>query len=310
MHNIVFLDRKTLGDDIELSMFDKLGKVVTFKSTKPDETLERVQNNQIIVTNKVVIDKYIMDNSDIKLICVAATGMNNIDLDYAKQKGIVVKNVAGYSTSSVAQLTFSFALQFIQKINYYDNFVKSKGWENSDIFTNIDKPFYELDGKRWGIIALGNIGKKVANIATSFNCDVCYYSTSGKNSDDNYSQVDLEELLKTCDVISIHAPLNKSTLNLINKNNLNLLKDKAILLNLGRGGIVNEQDIADEVNKRELYFATDVVTKEPIEKESPLLTINNKEQILFTPHIAWASIEARQRLLEGISKNIRDFLSN
>ena len=306
---IVFLDRKTLGDDISLKSFDTFGEVVTFESTKPTQTCQRVKDAQVIVTNKVIIDKNIMDNSDIKLICVAATGMNNIDLEYAKQKGIEVKNVAGYSTSSVAQLTFSFALQFIQKINFYDNFVKSSGWENSDIFTNIDEPFYELDDKKWGVIALGNIGQKVAQIASSFGCEVCYYSTSGKNNDDTYTQLSLEKLLSTCDVISIHAPLNDTTLNLINKDNLALLKDKAILLNLGRGGIVNEQDISNELDCREIYFATDVVTKEPIEKNSPLLKIEHKERILFTPHIAWASIEARQRLIEGIYKNIKAFIS-
>lgn len=309
MHNIVFLDRKTLGDDITLEQFNKFGKVVTFESTLNSQTLQRVQNTQIVITNKVVIDKNIMDNSDIKLICVAATGMNNIDLEYAKQKGIEVKNVAGYSTSSVAQLTFSFALHFIQKINYYDNFVKSGGWESSDIFTNIDKPFYELDGKRWGIIALGSIGKQVAKIASSFGCEVCYYSTSGQNNDSLYSRLGLEELIKSCDIISIHAPLNDETLNLVNKDNLGLLKEKAILLNLGRGGIVNEQDISDAVDKREIYFATDVVTCEPIEKLSPLLQIQNKNRVLFTPHIAWASKEARQRLIQGIIKNIEEFIN-
>ncbi len=304
---IVFLDRKTLGDDISLKSFDQLGNVVTFESTKSHQTLKRVQDAQVIVTNKVVIDKEIMDNSNIKLICVAATGMNNIDLEYAKQRNIEVKNVAGYSTSSVAQLTFSFALQFIQKINFYDDFVKSGGWENSDIFTNIDKPFYELDGKKWGIIALGSIGQKVAKIASSFGCEVCYYSTSGQNNKAQYKQLELDELLKICDVISIHAPLNNATLNLINKNNLSLLKDKAILLNLGRGGIVNEQDISNEIDKREIYFATDVVTKEPIETTSSLLKIEQKDRILFTPHIAWASVEARKRLLDGIYKNISIF---
>ena len=306
--NIVFLDRKTLGDDICLDKFDSFGKVVTFESTKPIETLDRVQDTQIVITNKVVIDKNIMDNSDIKLICVAATGMNNIDLEYAKEKGIEVKNVAGYSTSSVAQLTFSFALQFIQQINFYDNYSKNGGWENSDIFTNIDKPFYELDGKKWGIIALGNIGKKVAQIASSFGCEVSCYSTSGKNNDTQYAQISLEEMLKTCDIISIHAPLNDDTLNLINKTNLPLLKEKAILLNLGRGWIVNEEDVSEELDKREIYFATDVTSVEPIEKTSAFLKVKNKNQLLLTPHVAWASIQARQRLLDGIVKNIEEFV--
>lgn len=306
--NIVFLDRKTLGDDISLDKFDDFGTVVTYDSTKPNETLKRVQGNQIVVTNKVVIDKDIMDNSDIKLICIAATGMNNIDLDYAKEKGIVVKNVAGYSTSSVAQLTFSFALQFIQKINFYDDFAKNGGWEDSDIFTNIDKPFYELDGKKWGIIALGNIGLQVAKIASAFGCEISYYSTSGKNNNTNYTQTSLDEMLKTCDIISIHAPLNENTLDLINKTNIPLLKDKAILINVGRGGIVNEKDISDELDKREIYFATDVVSVEPIEKSSPYLKIQNKNQLLITPHIAWASVEARERLIDGIVGNIKEFI--
>jgi glycerate dehydrogenase len=297
-----------LGNDIDLIAFNKLGEVLTFEVTNKTQTLQRVKNASIVVTNKVIIDKYIMDNSNIKLICVAATGMNNIDLEYAKQKGISVKNVAGYSTSSVAQLTFSFALHFIQRINYYDNYVKSGGWENSDIFTHLDQPFYELDGKKWGIIALGNIGTKVAQIASSFGCNICYYSTSGKNNSNKYTQVSLEILLNTCDIISIHAPLNDKTLNLINKTNLSLLKKKAILLNLGRGGIVNEYDISDELDNREIYFATDVVTKEPIEKTSPFFKIKNQNRVLFTPHIAWASLEARQRLVLSIYQNIEEFI--
>lgn len=308
---IVFLDRKTLGDDITLDQFKQYGDIETFESTSKEQTISRVANANIVVTNKVVIDKNIMDNTDIKLICVAATGMNNIDLEYAAQKGIVVKNVAGYSTSSVTQLTFSLALNFIQKVNYYDNYVKDGSWQRSDIFTNLDKPFYELDGKKWGIIGLGNIGKSVANVASSFGCEVSYYSTSGKNNNTQYKQKDLVTLLKTSDIVSIHCALNDSTKDLLNKTNLSLLKDGAILLNLGRGGIVNEQDISDILNSsEELYFATDVVTKEPIESNSPLLQVKNKDKIALTPHIAWASKEARIRLLNGIENNIKDFLSN
>ena len=214
---IVFLDRKTLGDDITLEQFDKFGEIITYESTKPSQTVQRLKGATIVITNKVIIDKDIMDNSDIKLICVAATGMNNIDLDYAKQKDIVVKNVVGYSTASVAQLTFSFALQFIQQISYYDNYVKSGGWENSEIFTNLDRSFYELTGKTWGIVGLGNIGKSVAKIASAFGCNIQYYSTSGANNNTTYSKQSLEDLLKISDIISIHSPLNEKTLNLINK---------------------------------------------------------------------------------------------
>lgn len=305
---IVFLDRKTLGDDICLEGFDTYGEVITYESTSKDETLQRVQDADIVVTNKVVIDKDIIDNSSIKLICVAATGMNNIDLDYASKKGIVVKNVAGYSTASVAQLTLSFALQFINQISYYDEYVKSGAWEKSDIFTHLDRPFYDLANKTWGVIGLGSIGEQVVKVASAFGCDIQYYSTSGKNNNTEYSQVDLETLLSSSDIISIHSPLNDQTLNLINKQNLALIKDKAILLNLGRGGIVNELDISEEIDKREIYFATDVVSKEPIEKDSPLLKVQNKNRILFTPHIAWASKEARIRLIDGIINNIKEFI--
>jgi len=304
---IAFLDRKTLGDDVSLEAFDKVGEVITYEVTKPTDTLNRVQDIDVVITNKVVIDKDIMDNSNIKLICVAATGMNNVDLEYAKQKGIIVKNVAGYSTSSVAQLTISIALQFVQKIAFYDNYVKSGGWENSEIFTNIDQPFFELDGKNWGIIGLGNIGKGVAKVADALGCKVNYFSTSGANNDDTYTKVSLEELLKTSDVISIHSPLNDATSNLINSSNLDIVKDGSIILNLGRGGIVNEQDISDAINSgQNVYYGTDVVTKEPIEKSSPLLTIKDKSKVVFTPHIAWASKEARVRLLEGVFKNIQE----
>jgi len=306
---IVFLDRKTLGDDISLEQFNQFGEVITYESTKPEETLKRVQDANIVVTNKVVIDANIMDNSNIKLICVAATGMNNIDLLYAKDKGIEVKNVAGYSTASVAQLTFSFVLQFIQNISYYDNYVKSGQWAKSDIFTNLDKPFSELSSKTWGIIGLGNIGSSVAKIASAFGTNVQYYSTSGMNNNTTYNKKSLDELLKTSDIISIHCALNDKTLNLISKENIKDIKDGAIVLNLGRGGIVNEQDISDAINNnQDIYYATDVVTKEPIVEDSPLLTIKNKDRVLFTPHIAWASKEARIRLLDGIVQNIKEFM--
>lgn len=306
---IVFLDRKTLGDDINLEQFDTLGQVTYYDFTKPDEVLQRVKDADVVVTNKAIVDKNTMENSNIKLICITATGMNNIDLDYAQQKGIPVKNVAGYSTSSVAQLALSYILQFVQKINFYDNYVKSGAWEKSDIFTNNDKPFYELNGKTIGIIGLGNIGKEVAKIALAFGCKVIYYSTSGKNNDLLYEKVSLEKLLEQSDIVSVHCALNEQTNNLLNKNNLDNLKDGAILLNLGRGGLVNEQDISDTLNNgKDIYFATDVATVEPIAATSPLLRIENQERVIITPHIAWASVEARKRLMDLVYKNIKDAL--
>ena len=304
---ISILDAKTFGADADLSVLNTLGTIQTHQTTTYEETLTNINNANIVITNKVVINKYIMDNSSIKLICVAATGMNNIDLQYAKQKGIVVKNVVGYSTSSVAQLTFALALEFIQKIPYYNEYTSSKQWCKSDIFTNLDKPFYELDNKTWGIIGLGNIGQKVASIASSFGCNVQYYSTSGVNNNKDYKNVSFEELLKTSDIISIHCALNDVTNNLINSINMSLIKDNTIILNLGRGGIVNEQDISEELNSNRLYYGTDVVSKEPIELVNPLLKVINKHRIIITPHIAWASKQARVKLINSIKDNISSF---
>ena len=305
---IAILDALTLGSDVDLTIFDELGEVIVYDTTSPSELISNIGDASIVITNKVVIDANAMDNTNIKLICIAATGMNNIDLAYAAQKNIEVKNVVGYSTSSVAQLTFSIALQFIAKISYYDEYVKSGQWSKSKIFTNVSKPFYELDGKKWGIIGLGNIGKSVANIANSFGCDISYYSTSGMNQNTQYNCLSLEELLKTSDIISIHCALNEDTLNLISKTNLSMLKDKAIILNLGRGGIVNEEDISNMLDNSNIYYGTDVVSKEPIIKDSPLLKIVNKDQLIITPHIAWASIESRKRLIKSIKENIKEFI--
>ena len=307
---IVFLDRSTLGYDISIEKFNALGEVISYDITTPNETLSRIKDADVVVTNKVVISKEMMQQSQLKLICVAATGMNNIDLEFAQQSNIPVKNVAGYSTNSVAQLTFSLVLKFMQHLDFYDNYVKEGNWQKSPIFTNIDRPFHELEGKSWGIIGLGTIGQKVASIASAFDCKVCYYSTSGLNSNPNYEQKSLEALLNSCDIISIHSPLNEKTLNLLNKNNMNLLKEKAIVINVGRGGIINEADLAFMVDSKEIYFGMDVASKEPIEQDSPLLHIKNKERLVLTPHIAWASIEARERLVEGIYNNIVEFSKN
>lgn len=306
--NIVFLDRATLGSDIELSIFDKFGKVISYDITKEDERLQRVKDADIVVTNKVVIDKEIMDSSNIKLICVAATGTNNIDIDYANKKGIVVKNAVGYSTASVVQVTFSFVFHFIQHLNFYKKYVDDGKWQKSEIFTNIDKPFFELSGKKWGVIGLGNIGSEVAKVASAFGCEVSYYSTSGTNNNTNYKSINLDKLLKESDIISIHCPLNDTTKNLLNSTNIKLIKEKAIVLNLGRGGIINEDALLEAIDSTEVYFGIDVVTKEPIEETSPLLKVKNKDRLLLTPHIGWASIESRQRLLKCVFDNIFEFV--
>ena len=306
---IVILDRATLGFDIDISIFETLGEVISYDITLPNETTNRVKDADIVITNKVMISKEVMENSNLKLICISATGTNNVDLEFAKQKNIPVKNVAGYSSSSVVQLAFSMIFQIVQKLDYYKKYVDVGNWQKSQIFTHIDKPFFELDGKKVGIIGLGDIGRNFAKKASAFDCEVMYYSTSGKNSNSEYKQVSLDELLSTCDIISIHCPLNENTKDLLNYENMKNIKDGAILLNLGRGGIINEANLAKIIDEKEIYCGIDVVSVEPILEDNPLLKVKNKQRLLLTPHIGWASIEARTRLVKMVAENIKEFIS-
>ena len=299
---IVFLDALTLGD-VDFERFKEFGKVAIYDITMPSEILDRVKNADIVITNKVVIDSEIMENCNIKFIQIAATGMNNVDLKYAKKKGITVKNVAGYSTNAVIQHTFALVLSLINKICYFDEYTRKK-YSDSKIFTHIQE-WFEIENKRWGIIGLGEIGKGVAKLAKAFGAEVVYYSTSGKNQNNEFKRVDLEKLLKTSDIITIHAPLNENTKNLLNKNNLALIKNGSILVNVGRGGIINEKDLAEILEKKDIFVGLDVFEKEPINKNSPLLKFKNKT--ILTPHIAWSSKEARKRLMDGIYNNIKEW---
>ena len=306
---IVILDKATLGSDVDISVFDSLGEIVSYDMTLESETIKRIKDADIVITNKVVIGKEEMDNSSLKFIAISATGMNNVDLVYAKQKNIEVKNVAGYSSSSVSQVAFSMIFHFVSKLDYYKKYVDEGNWQKSDFFTHIDASFFELDGKRVGVIGLGDIGRNFAKKASAFNCEVVYYSTSGKNSNSEYKRVELDELLKTSDIISIHCPLNNDTKDLLNYENMKTIKDGAILLNLGRGGIINEADLAKIIDEKEIYCGIDVVSVEPILESNPLLKVKNKDQLLLTPHIGWASIEARTKLISLVASNIKEFIS-
>lgn len=307
---LAFLDIKTIGDVPNLKILERFGEVTYYQTTNSSETYERVKDADVIITNKVVIDKAIIDKaSKLKLICVAATGTNNIDIKAAEQKGIAVKNVSDYSTNSVAQGTFALLLHLVNKISYYDNYVKEGCYSKSDIFTHLEKPFSDLSGKRFGIIGLGNIGRKVAGIAAAFGCEVVYYSTSGQNNDQPYKRLELVEFLTTSDIISIHAPLNDNTANLINYQRLQLMKPTAIVVNTGRGGIINETDLLQALESDLIAGAAiDVYQKEPMDANSPLLQVTNKEKIVLTPHVTWASIESRTLLMKKVEQNIEVFL--
>jgi len=307
---IVILDRASLGFDMDVSVFDTLGEVTSYDLTTPNQTKQRVKDADIVLTNKVVLGKEEMSDSTIKFIAITATGMNNVDLEYAKNNNIEVKNVAGYSNSSVSQVAFSMIFYFVGKLNYYKSYVDNGKWQKSPLFTHIDEPFFELDGKRVGVIGLGAIGSSFASRAQAFDCEVVYYSTSGKNSNNEFKRVELDELLKTSDIISIHCPLNPQTQNLLNYENMKNIKDKAILLNLGRGGIINEEDLSKIIDEKEIYCGIDVVNVEPIEESNPLLKVKNKDRLLLTPHIGWGSVEARTKLIELVANNVRNFISS
>ncbi len=304
---IVILDALTFGDS-DLSPISSLGDTQIFQTTTPSQLQERIKDADVIVTNKVVITDEDMQNSpSLKLICVAATGMNNIDLQSAKNRAIDVKNVSGYSSDSVIQHTFSMLLYLVGHSKYYDNYVKEGLYAKSDIFTDISRPFFEIKGKKWGIIGLGEIGRGVANIAKTFGAEICYYSTSKKNQNSDYPSVLLDELLMSCDIISIHAPLNEDTLNLLDYKELQMCKDGAVILNLGRGGIINEEAVLRIVDERDILFGLDVLSREPMEQNNPLLHVKNRDNLYITPHIAWSSIEARKTLIEGVANNIKSF---
>lgn len=308
--NIVILEANTLGADVDLSVFEKLGNVTQYGQSDEENTADRVKDADIIVVNKVPMNEQTLKKADhLKMIAVTATGTNIIDKAYTDKRGIAVSNVGGYSTMSVAQHTFALALYLVHKMNYFDSYVKSGQYIKSDIFTNLDMTYQELDGKTWGIIGLGNIGKKVAQIARVFGCRVIYYSTSGKNQNDQYERVDFDTICRESDLLSIHAPLNNATENLMNKDAFQKMKKSAVLINVGRGPIVNEEDLVEALENGEIAAAgLDVISAEPMREENPLMKIKDSGKLVVTPHIAWASTEARQWLVREVYLNIEAFL--
>ena len=276
-NKIVFLDASSLGENNLKDKLQQLGTYTEYQTTSPDETLSRCKEANIVLTNKVILDKEILNalKDTLKLVCITATGMNNVDLQTAKNLGIEVKNVAGYSTKSVAQHTLMMALALSAKLPFYDSYCKSGEYAKSPIFTNLSTPLELLNGKKWGIIGLGTIGLEVARLANAFGAEVNYYSTSGKNQNPNYTSLPLDALLQTSSIISIHAPLNEATQDLINKNNLCKIKEGGILINVGRGGIVNEKNFAEEKQKRENYGGVYFFTKKPNKKKQTFFNSKN-----------------------------------
>lgn len=308
---IVFLDVKTIGDDIDLSAYEELGEVVKYGFSTAEEAYERTKDADVIVLNKVQINEQSIGAANhLKLVCVTATGTNNLDKEYLASRKIEWRNVAGYSTNSVAQHTFAMLFYLLEKLSYYDNYVKSEQYVNDVIFTHFGQIFHELTGKTWGIIGLGNIGKQVADIARLFDANIIYYSASGAAPREGYTQVDFDTLLRTSDIISVHAPLNEYTEKLMNKEAFEKMKSSAIFLNLGRGPIVVESDLANALENNIIAAAgLDVLCQEPMSETSPFLRIKDSNKLFITPHIAWASVEARTKLMNIICQQIKDAMN-
>lgn len=309
--NIVFLDMKTLGYEIDVSGLRQFGEVLLYDAVIDDEVGDVISDADIIITNQNTLNEKNLRNADkLKLICAAATGYDNIDTVYCAKHNIAVANVPGYAAGSVAQHTFSMLFYLISHSRYYDDYVKSGDFSKVELTIHSGKDFMELESKTWGIVGLGEIGKKVASYAECFGCNVIYYSTSGKNQHDHYKSVPLEELLQTSDIISIHAPMNSRTKHLIGREQIKQMKKTAYLLNLGRGGIIRENDLAEALDDNLIAGAgLDVFETEPLPMESPLLKLKNRDHLFLSPHIGYGSIEARGRLMQTVSKNIQAFLS-
>ena len=303
---IVFLDAATMGD-VSFMPFEEFGEFVSYGTSTPEEARERIKDADVLMINKVVVNKDLIDSApSLKLVCVAATGVNNIDVEYAASKGIPVRNVAGYSTDSVAQTTFMHILSLAGGAPYFDESVKSGGYSRSGMFTDPNWNWWELAGKTIGIIGMGNIGKKVARIADAFGMKVCYFSTSGTAHCKDYPCVSLEELLRQSDIVSVHAPLNERTLNLLGADEFAMMKPTAFVVNMGRGAIIVEADLAEAVDNGVIAGAgIDVFVQEPIPEDHPYMKMKHPERMRLTPHIAWASVEARERLVGMMADNVR-----
>ena len=309
--NIVFLDAATLGD-ISFETICQYGTLTCYENSTPEEALERVRDCDILIINKIQVNAQLIDAAPhLKLICEAATGVNNIDLGYAESKGIPVRNAVGYSTDSVVQATFMHILSLAGHAPYYDDCVKSGRYSSMGMFTDPSVCWSELAGKTIGIIGMGNIGTRVAKVAEAFGMKVCYYSTSGTGHCKEYPCLSIEELMATSDIVSIHAPLNERTSGLIGPKELSMMKTTGIIVNMGRGGIVDETALASAIDNGTIAGAAlDVFVKEPLPADSPLLKTSHPERLRFTPHTAWASQEARERLVQQIADNIRQFVSS
>lgn len=308
---IVALERNSAGTDISMECFRDFGEVIYYPNTVTiEEVKDRVKEADIVIANKSPMnEETLKEAKNLKLICELATGFDNCDLTYCKSRGIKVANVVDYSTGMVAQHTMTLALALSQKLSYYDTYVKSGAYSAQDRFSHFALPFYELEGKTWGIVGMGNIGRRVAKLATAFGCRVIFHSVTGKSTCTEYPQVDKATLLSESDFVSLHCPLSDLTRYFIDRAALQMMKRTAILINVARGRVVNNTDLYEALVAGQIQAAgLDVVEAEPLELSNPLSRLKDSNQLIITPHLAWASVEARTRCVEGVYKNIEAFL--
>ena len=308
---IVVLERDSIGRDVCLDSLKKFGEVTMYANTVAPEVADRVKDADIIIANKAPMKEETLKNApDVKLICEFATGYDNVDLEYCKKRGIKVANVVNYSTAAVAQHTFALCFYVLEKLRHYDDYVKSGEYASQSRFSNFDLPFTELEGKTWGIVGMGNIGRKVAQIAEAYGCKVIFYSASGNSRCTDYKRVDLETLLHESDFLSLHCPLSDKTRHLVDLDALKKMKKTAILINVARGPVVKDEDLYTALTEGIIAGAGLVVSgTEPMQDSNPLSKIQDSTKLIITPHMAWASTEARNRLAEETYKNIEAFCS-
>lgn len=308
---LVILERNSVGTDVDVSCFEKFGEVTCYPNTVAANTSERVKDADIILANKAPLNESTLkDAPNVKLICLLATGFDNVDLAYCKSRSIKVTNVVNYCTSTVAQHTLLLALALSEKIAFYDDYVKSGAYSAQDRFSNFDRTFYDLEGKTWGIIGMGTIGRRVAGLAQAFGCRVIFYSASGKSTCTDYERVEFDTLLQESDILSLHCPLSDRTRGLINKDALSKMKKTAVLVNVARGPVVDTRALCDAlVTDRIAGAGLDVLEQEPMAKDNPLARIKDSSKLIITPHMAWASLESRTRLVDEVVKNIEAFLA-
>ena len=308
---IVVLERNSVGVDTPVDCFEELGEVTLYaNTTTAEEVRERTKDADIIIANKAPMnEESLKDSPKVKIICEFATGFDNCDLVYCKSRGIKVANVVDYCTDMVAQHTFTLALALTEKLAHYDDYVKSGAYAAQDRFSNFDIPITELAGKTWGIVGMGHIGRKVAKIATAFGCRVVFHSVTGKSTVTEYEQVDKDTLLRESDFLSLHCPLSDLTRDFIDREALRKMKKSAVLVNVARGPVVNNTDLYEALMDGEIMAAgLDVLEKEPLQLSNPLSKIKDSNQLIITPHLAWASVEALKRCVREAYLNAKAFL--